>query len=219
MEYQRLTILTTLALAGIQPSFSRQGAPLAWASLSDSEGNATSKKIDADSLRYAFPPVFQAVTPHQSLDSLQAEAIRQIAARQGKHYGCSAISLTSIAATLGSVFTEKQLRSMSESFSGGIGHKFSQGTCGALSGAIMALGFYAHGDKEKHQRLASEVYDELKKQEGSVVCGDIYGKFHFGHCNGCIGCVVSKVLEILYREKDSQTKTVTPTFSPKGERL
>ena len=211
MEYQRLTILTTLALAGIQPSFSRQGAPLAWASLSDSEGNATSKKIDADSLRYAFPPVFQAVTPHQSLDSLQAEAIRQIAARQGKHYGCSAISLTSIAATLGSVFTEKQLRSMSESFSGGIGHKFSQGTCGALSGAIMALGFYAHGDKEKHQRLASEVYDELKKQEGSVVCGDIYGKFHFGHCNGCIGCVVSKVLEILYREKDIQAKTIQIT--------
>ena len=212
MEYQRLTILTTLALAGIQTSFSRQGnAPLAWASLSDSEGNATSKKIDADSLRYAFPPVFQAVTPHQSLDSLQAEAIRQIAARQGKHYGCSAISLTSIAATLGSVFTEKQLRSMSESFSGGIGHKFSQGTCGALSGAIMALGFYAHGDKEKHQRLASEVYDELKKHEGSVVCGEIYGKFHFGHCNGCIGCVVSKVLEILYREKDIQTKTIQIT--------
>ena len=75
----------------------------------------------------------------------------------------------------------------------------------------MALGFYASGDKEKHQRLAGEVYEEFKKQEGTVACGDIYGKFHFGHCNGCIGCVVSKVLEILYREKDIQTKTIQIT--------
>ena len=217
MEYQRLSILTALALAGIQTSFARQGnAPMAWASPSDSEGNVMAKSIDADSLRYAFPPAFQAVTPHQSLDSLQAELKRQIEARRGKHYGCSAVSLTAIAATLGSVFSEKQLRSMSDSFSGGIGHKFSQGTCGALSGAIMALGFYASGDKEKHQRLAGEVYEEFKKQEGTVACGDIYGKFHFGRCNGCILCAVSKVVELLYREGDIQTNTVTPTFSPKG---
>ena len=84
MEYQRLSILTALALAGIQTSFARQGnAPMAWASPSDSEGNVTAKSIDADSLRYAFPPAFQAVTPHQSLDSLQAELKRQIEARRG----------------------------------------------------------------------------------------------------------------------------------------
>ena len=99
---------------------------------------------------------------------------------------------------------------MSDSFSGGIGHEFSQGTCGALTGAIMALGFYASGDKEKHLRLAREVYDEFKSQEGTVACGDIYGKYRFSHCDGCNLCAVKKVVEVLFREGDIQTSTIAP---------
>lgn len=189
MEYQKLTILTALASVS---------------------ATMIAETIDADSLRRAFPPAFQATTQHQSLDSLIAEAQRQISARQGQHYGCSAISLTAIAGTLGTIFSEQQLRSMSDSFSGGIGHEFSQGTCGALTGAIMALGFYASGDKKKHLRLAREVYEELKKQEGTVVCGEIYGQHHFDHCDGCNLCAVKKVVEILYREGDIQTSTIAP---------
>ena len=189
MGYQKLTILAALATVPV---------------------TMIAETIDADSLRRAFPPAFQATTQHQSLDSLIAEVQRQIAARQGQHYGCSAISLTAIAGTLGTIFSEKQLRSMSDSFSGGIGHEFSQGTCGALTGAIMALGFYASGDKEKHLRLAREVYEELKKQEGTVVCGEIYGQYHFDHCDGCNLCTVKKVVEILYREGDIQTSTIAP---------
>jgi C_GCAxxG_C_C family probable redox protein len=189
MGYQKLTILAALATV---------------------PATMIAETIDADSLRRAFPPAFQATTQHESLDSLLAEAQRQIAARQGKHYGCSAISLTAIASTLGSVFTEQQLRSMSDSFSGGIGHEFSQGTCGALTGAIIALGFYASGDKQKHLRLAREVYEELKQQEGTVACGDIYGQYHFDHCDGCNLCTVKKVVEILYREGDIQTSTIAP---------
>ena len=189
MGYQKLTILAALATV---------------------PATMIAETIDADSLRRAFPPAFQATTQHQSVDSLIAEAQRQITARQGQHYGCSAISLTAIAGTLGTIFSEKQLRSMSDSFSGGIGHEFSQGTCGALTGAIMALGFYASGDKEKHLRLAREVYEELKKQEGTVVCGEIYGQYHFDHCDGCNLCTVKKVVEILYREGDIQTSTIAP---------
>ena len=111
----------------------------------------------ADSLRIARPAAFPAVSRHQTLDSLKAEVKLQLEQRYGQHYGCSALSLTSIAATLGSPLSEQQLRSMSEAFSGGIGHKFGEGTCGALTGAIAALGFYASGDKEKHLGLAAEV--------------------------------------------------------------
>lgn len=166
--------------------------------------------FDADSVRLLHPAVFQAASHHHSLDSLQAEAERQMQQRRGKHYGCSAVSLTTIASTLGAPFSEKQLRSMSDAFSGGIGHEFSNGTCGALTGAIMALGFYASGDKEKHLRLAREVYDTFKQQEGTVSCGDIYGRYHFDHCNGCNRCAIQKVIEILYREGDIQTSAANP---------
>ena len=197
MGYQKLTILTALA----------------------SVPAAMTAATDADSLRQAFPSVFQATSQHQSLDALVAEAKRQIDLRGGKHYCCSAISLTAIAATLGSAFSEQQLRSMSDSFSGGIGHEFSQGTCGALSGAIMALGFYASGNKEKHLRLAREVYDEFKQQQGSITCGDIYGQYHFDHCDGCNLCAVQKVIEVLFREGDIMTRTIAPWQNTLSEQL
>lgn len=171
---------------------------------------AAAGTIDADSIRWVYPPAFQAVSPHQTLDSLRAEVERQLEARRGKNYGCSALSLTAISSTLGTPFSEQQLRSMSDSFAGGIGHEFSKGTCGALSGAIMALGFYASGDKEKHLRLAREVYEAFQAQEGTIVCGEIYGEHHFNHCNGCNLCAAKKVVEILFREGDIQTSTVAP---------
>ena len=167
-------------------------------------------EVDADSVRAAFPAAFQAASTHQSLDSLQSEVRRQLEARYGKHYGCAALSLTAVAATLGTPLTEQQLRSMSESFSGGIGHEFASGTCGALSGAIMALGMYASGDKKAHLRMAAEVYETFQKQEGTISCGDIYGKHKFEHCDGCNLCAVKKVVEILYRNGDIQTSTIAP---------
>lgn len=167
--------------------------------------------VNIDSVRYANPSVFQATSQHQSLDSLKAEVKRQLVSRYGQHYGCASLSLTAICATLGgTVYSERQLRGLSDSFSGGIGHTFSEGTCGALSGAIMALGMYASGDKKLHQKMAAEVFEAFKKQEGTVKCGDIYGKYHFDHCDGCNLCAVQKVIEVLYNNGDIQTATVQP---------
>ena len=171
---------------------------------------AQAVEIHADSVRVAYPAAFQAVSSQSSLDSIQSEVRRQLKARYGKHYGCAALSLTAIAATLGTPLTEQQLRSMSDSFSGGIGHEFAHGTCGALSGAIMALGMYASGDKDTHLRMAAEVYETFQKQEGTVSCGDIYGSFKFEHCNGCNLCAVQKVVEVLFRNGDIQTSTISP---------
>lgn len=166
--------------------------------------------VATDTLRIAYPPAFQATTRHSSLDSLKAEAERQLTQRFGKHYGCSALSLTALAATLGTSFTERQLRSMSDSFAGGIGHEFSQGTCGALTGAIMALGLYASGDKQQHLKMAKEVYEAFMAQEGTVACGDIYGPNGFSRCNGCNRCAVQKVIEVLYKNGDIEMRTVAP---------
>lgn len=61
-----------------------------------------------------------------------------------------------------------------------------------------------------YQKLTILAAYELKKQEGTVVCGDIYGRYHFDHCDGCNLCAVKKVVEILYREGDIQTSTIAP---------
>ena len=187
----------------------------AQAQAADINADTVRLATDNDSLRRAFPSVFQAVSRHSSLDSLKAEAKRQLESRYGQHYGCASLSLTAICATLGvpqgaqgPLFTEKQLRGMSDSFSGGIGHTFGEGTCGALTGAIMALGYYASGDKKHHQEMAAKVFEALKKQEGTVKCGDIYGKYHFDRCDGCNLCAIQKVIEVLYNNGDIELSTV-----------
>jgi hypothetical protein len=59
-------------------------------------------------------------------------------------------------------------------------------------------------------RLAAEVYDEFKKQQGTISCGDIYARYHFDHCDGCNLCAIQKVIEVLYREGDIHTSTIAP---------
>jgi hypothetical protein len=72
---------------------------------------------------------------------------------------------------------------------------------------------YASGDKKLHQKMAAEVFEALKKQEGTVKCGDIYGKYHFDHCDGCNLCAIQKVIEVLYNNGDIQTSTAQPWAS------
>ena len=175
-------------------------APAPWLFLAAWPTAINAAGIQADTQYVVRPAAFPAVSRHLSLDSLKAEVVQQLERRYGQHYGCSALSLTAIAAVLGSPLTEQQLRSMSDSFSGGIGHKFGEGTCGALTGAIAALGFYASGDKEKHLRLAAEVYDDFKQQQESVTCGDIYGQYGFSHCDGPLAGRITHIPHLWYAE-------------------
>ena len=169
-----------------------------------------------DTSRLAYPPVFQAVSRHANTDSLQAEVVRQVKARFGQHYGCSALAFCALCATLGTSFSEPQLRSLSEGFAGGIGHKFADGTCGSLAGAVQALSMYASGNRDKHFKLAAEVYDALQRQEGGIKCSDIYGKHGFDHCDACVFCTVKKVVEVLQREGDVNTATIQFSEAVRG---
>ena len=55
---------------------------------------------------------------------------------------------------------------------GGIGGTFDEGTCGALTGALIALGFL-EDDEIKIKMDAKKLYDAFKKEYGSVQCGII----------------------------------------------
>ena len=164
--------------------------------------------VAADANHLAVPAAFPASSRHECVDSLKAEVERQVRARFGQHYGCSALAFCGLCATLGTSLNEHQLRSMSDSFAGGIAHRFGDGTCGAVLGSIQALSMYARGDRHKHWKLAREVCDALQQQEGGTKCSDIYGKHKFEHCDACVFCAVKKVVEILHREGDISTRTI-----------
>jgi len=81
-------------------------------------------------------------------------------------------------------------------------------TCGALNGAITALGLkYGRTgpkqEKEKIMALSKEVHDEFKKQFGSTCCRVLIKKFEFGspehleHCIMLTGAATEMVLKKL----------------------
>lgn len=90
-----------------------------------------------------------------------------------------------------------ELAILASGFSGGIGGTFDEGTCGAVTGAIMALGFLGQ-DEESIKFNSKELFNAFKKKYGSVTCG-------FVSKNGedkspCVECCVfagEKVCDLL----------------------
>lgn len=65
-----------------------------------------------------------------------------------------------------------ELAILASGFSGGIGGTFDEGTCGALTGAIMALGFLGQ-DEESIKSNSKELFNDFKEEYDSVTCGII----------------------------------------------
>lgn len=116
-------------------------------------------------------------------------------------YSCSQATFLGLCQALGSELTEKQLKALSAGFRGGIGKTYENGTCGALSAGVMALGLYTPDDNDKGIALAGELFKHFKDTYGTVKCGDIVGEFQFTRCTGCCLCIAQKVVELLQREK------------------
>lgn len=124
-----------------------------------------------------------------------------------QNYSCSQATLLGICKALGSSLTEQQIMAFSAGFRGGIGRSYNEGTCGALSAGIMALGMYLPDENEKTIALAKELFDHFKQENGTVICGNIVQQHGFSRCTGCCLCIGNKVAELLQREK-TQAGTV-----------
>ena len=72
----------------------------------------------------------------------------------------------------------------------GLGMGDSYGTCGAISGAIAALGSKMQGKtKEAIHGFAKSIKDDFHARNGSVICRDLKGLDTgkpLRECNGCI---------------------------------
>ena len=85
-------------------------------------------------------------------------------------YSCSQSTLMGLARD--SDIDSKQLAILGSGFSGGIGGTFDEGTCGALTGAVMALGLIEN-DSDSIKKHSKELFETFKKEYGSVCCNVI----------------------------------------------
>lgn len=124
----------------------------------------------------------------------------EIARLREQNYSCSQATMLGICRALGSSLTEEQIMALSAGFRGGIGRSYNEGTCGALSAGIMALGMFLPEENEKTIALSKELFDHFKKEYGTVICGNIVQKHGFSRCTGCCFHIGDKVAELLQRE-------------------
>ena len=85
-------------------------------------------------------------------------------------YSCSQATLMGICEIAG--MPTEELALLAKGFSGGIGGTFSEGTCGAVTGAVMALGFLG-ADEKQIASASKKLFNEFKDEYGSVTCGYI----------------------------------------------
>ena len=85
---------------------------------------------------------------------------------------CSQSTLMGLCEVANHPMSQARLCELASGFSGGIGGTFDEGTCGALTGALIALGFLEN-DEIKIKMDAKKLYDAFKKEYGSVQCGII----------------------------------------------
>ncbi len=141
--------------------------------------------------------IYQTEERNDMMEKVRVEIIRL----REQNYSCSQATLLGICRTLGSNLPEQQIMAFSAGFRGGIGRSYNEGTCGALSAGIMALGIYLPDENEKTIALSKELFDHFKQENGTVICGNIVQKHGFSRCTGCCLCIGNKVAELLQREK------------------
>lgn len=117
-----------------------------------------------------------------------------------KGYSCSEATLTGIIKALGLSYPEDMLRALAVGFRGGIGGTFDEGTCGALSGAVMAMGLADPSDPAMTVKRARRSFENFKNEFGTVACGAMHHKGR-GHCNECCLSAAREALRNL--DKDS----------------
>ena len=110
---------------------------------------------------------------------------------------CSESTLMGLCETAGADITPKEMTKLACGFAGGMGGTFDEGTCGAVTGALIANGIL-NDDPSQIKANAKAIFNSFKEEYGTVRC-DIISK------NGedkppCVDCCVfiaDKVADLL----------------------
>ncbi|MCQ2972633.1 MAG: C-GCAxxG-C-C family protein [archaeon] len=112
-----------------------------------------------------------------------------------KEKSCSQSTLVALLVGSDCKLSQEELFVLASGFSGGIGGTFDEGTCGAVTGAIMAMGFLSDDNVAP---LARSLFNDFKEEYTSVRC-DIISKNgeDKSPCAECCVFAAEKVMDLL----------------------
>ena len=110
---------------------------------------------------------------------------------------CSESTLMGLCETANADITAAEMTKLACGFAGGMGGTFDEGTCGAVTGALMANGIILD-DPVKIKENAKEIFNSFKEEYGTVRCDKISN--HGEDKSPCVDCCVfiaKKVADLL----------------------
>ena len=128
---------------------------------------------------------------------LDKEILEQKIREYREFKSCSESTLMGLCETSGVDITQKEMVKLACGFAGGMGGTFDEGTCGALTGALMANGLI-NDDPAKIKSNAKELFNTFKEEYGTVRC-DIISKNgeDKSPCVDCCVFIANKMADIL----------------------
>ena len=114
-----------------------------------------------------------------------------------KSKSCSESTLMGLCETADAEITSDEMTKLACGFAGGMGGTFDEGTCGAVTGALMANGIILE-DTGKIKANAKEIFNTFKEEYGTVRC-DIISKNgeDKSPCVDCCVFIAKKVAKLL----------------------
>ncbi|MGN0176946.1 MAG: C-GCAxxG-C-C family protein [Methanobrevibacter sp.] len=109
---------------------------------------------------------------------------------------CSESTLMGLCETAEYPISEVEMCKIACGFAGGMGGTFDEGTCGAVTGALIANGLVLD-NPDKIKENAKEIFNLFKDEYGSVCCGTITdnGKDKYP-CVDCCVFIAKKVADL-----------------------
>jgi C_GCAxxG_C_C family probable redox protein len=100
---------------------------------------------------------------------------------------CSESTLMGLCETAEYPISQEDMRKLTYGFAGGMGGTFDEGTCGAVTGALMANGLL-NDDIPTIKANAKEIFNTFKEEYGTVRCDKITN--HGEDKSPCVDCCV-----------------------------
>lgn len=114
-----------------------------------------------------------------------------------KFKSCSESTLMGLCETANYPITQAEMVKLGCGFAGGIGGTFDEGTCGAVTGAVIANGLIID-DPNEIKANAKEIFNAFKAEYGSVCCGTITNNGEDkSPCVDCCVFIANKVADLL----------------------
>ena len=110
---------------------------------------------------------------------------------------CSESTLMGLCETAEHPISQENMRKLASGFAGGMGGTFDEGTCGAVTGALMANGLL-NDDIPTIKDNAKVIFNTFKEEYGTVMCGKITNNGEDkSPCVDCCVFIANKVADLL----------------------